>query len=360
MNANAKLVSNAEAARHFTTDMEIAGRMVELHTHNQPHLDEPLSAMIIDNEADSAFFDIYAPDGVIDLGINGGTFDEHAQDASKSCSRLVAGALGIVPGDKRYERWKKFLRFVDITDREQGEVQPDDLAVVLKWMHRVWPDEQEENVNWALQGLYAKLFDGQNKNFECAYIGKLMLENGGKMEKGGIDPVSWNKRWRQALAGKKAAFKNALDEIRANHVHMVVRQVPGKLQSFKVVFCHSDNFRMAAALRSQPGMDADVAVVKNSFGCHVIQFGRYLPRSILDAVTFLVRHQEAAKRGRLVSKADLAELNTTGTSPMVPEWYKDDQIGALYNGSYSRPDITPSVLAPEQILNVICTVLARN
>lgn len=192
--------------------MRVEGETVFFDTHEAPHLDEIAAKWLIEKFGNKEFLDKYAPNRTLEVGIGGGSFDEHPVHGERKedecATTLVAKALG-VDDEPALE---KILKFV-VTHDLKGGVQPFDLAYLVNLLHRQFPNDPEKVIEWATIGLEAKyqeqlqFFTATKQEFERAAEIEEIQGPGGqilKMVTVVSDDEQMSKFARSSLGGRAA------------------------------------------------------------------------------------------------------------------------------------------------------------
>jgi hypothetical protein len=325
----------------FGTIVEIGGRSLDIDIHDFGHLDEVATIWLIDHFATVDWLEKFCPDGRLALGLGGGWADDHSKSLSEaerrktSCFGLVAKSLGVY----EHPEITHIRRYVEYEDNHRSKAS-DTLARVLWIMHHVWPEDEEDNMNWALLGVHYKWND-HSSDFRIGHIAKLMPDD--------VDREGWLRRGRFALARYQEMFDQAVTEFKAKQVagQVLVRRVTIKGQEWPLVGIESDNVRMSAVIRSSHGLSAGVIVLRNSRGHHYISVND-AARVNLDEAVSILRYREQKQKGELRIR-DWQRLKEEGEIAQIPEWFYFKQARMIFNGSITKPDVTPSRLDLKEV-----------
>jgi len=142
----------------FEMMIRASGKDVRIQTHDEPHIDEAAAVLLVEEYADEAFLNRFAPDGTLQLALPGCYFDEHPHNGAprkegECCATLVADALQLTP---RFPSLQRVLKYV-LRDDTQGSGDHTTLGGTMKRLHRAFPDDTTRTMCWAIRGLRAKL-----------------------------------------------------------------------------------------------------------------------------------------------------------------------------------------------------------
>jgi len=349
--------------------VKVPGLFVLFRTHDQPHGDEYLAALMIRLKADKKFVDKYSVNGFIELGINKGVFDDHASVAvsgrkKKSCSDLVAEALGI----QNEIIQEKLLRHVNLNDCGGSQNQKD-ITSLLKMMNRQEPNKQDEHATWYVSCLHAKFYDHESGDFTIDHIVEFI--RGHKECSQDVDAEYISRKGVKAYKLNKWYFNQAINELKEklkkgeviikklilpigeNSAKKEVLVAALQTETFKGV---QDNYRMEAAMRANPKfggiLGADIVLVKNSKG--QVFIGNSKLNFDYSNVIALVRLSEQIKRKHIkVFSSEILRLG--GSLKKVGMWFYDNKRKPqlIFNGSFSYPDTEPTKLSLRQLLEAV-------
>ena len=338
---------------------EKTGERVPFYTHLIPHIDEVFIIDMLRWEGTKEFIDKYFRSGVVYIGCGGGELDDHIERANGkknvSSIKLFAKALGIENDPK----WKSIIDFAHQNDT-RGRQDLMAIGNILKILHYQRQDMQEENISWALQGLWVKYHDQEKfaKNFTIDRIRKVAPSISGY--KANIDPKKWYKVATTALKLDQVFFQQAIEEIELKKRLgvMLEKVVVYKGKKVKIVAIESDNYKMNPALRAPAGgVKADVPIIRSCGGRNFISAK---PRNgvRLNEVTSTIRFEEQMKKlengqiRRLVT-TDWKDLQQDGDVGGAEEWHYFSEANMLFNGSYSHPYVPSSALSLMEIFRLV-------
>jgi len=340
--------------------VSIAGQEVVTLTHNMAHYDEGVAACLANQYGNESFLKKYCRDNKLYLGIGGGDFDEHSREGGafkkkdECCTTLMAKALGV---DKCPEL-RKIIRFTQINDRK-GSQHPRDIATVLNHLHRQNndPEDQVENINWAMQGTMVKLYDWQSGDYTIERIAKVAkkLIADKKITIEDIDPAVWLKKGEDAIRLHQIYFEDAIIEFKEKNALGQVRAIKIKSNgtAMPIVAVKSDNYRMGAALRSAKGISAAVVIQKSlkekicspEYRGHLISISTNRQYGLqLEETAAIIRYEEQAKKEEMITD-DWHYLRLEGNVTGAEEWYYDTDMQMLFNGSLTHPEVPSTRLS---------------
>lgn len=135
-------------------ERQIAGQRVIVRSHYKMHLDEIVALWLIEKFAGPGWVRRYSRRGVVNLGVNGGQFDEHRSGEGASltacCATLVAESLRV---SCRHEL-RQLLKFISAADA-LGQASPFDWYTAVKLLNQRYPGDQEKVIAWAFEALEA-------------------------------------------------------------------------------------------------------------------------------------------------------------------------------------------------------------
>lgn len=289
----------------FIVKVAIAGKLTEIRTHDGSHLDEDAAIWMAKDFGTEEFLSKYAPNGVLEIGIGGGPFDEHAtahadRKEDECAATLMAKALGI-ENDPALEKILKFVRQRDLN----GNSQPFDLDSIVKAMNSAFPNDPEMVLEFAMNALRAKY--REQLEFHAA----------------------------------KKAFMNA----KAQEV-----EGPGG-RMLRVVIAESDAKQLSKVAFSAFGNNCAVLIQKRSSGHVQIFTNKKLNLTLYDVVQSL-RYEEQAIKGKFQT-TDFKELSLDGVVLGAEEWYFQESGQMILNGSLTKPDVPPTKLTLERIVEIV-------
>lgn len=312
--------------------------MAHIHTvvtHHRPHLDEICALMLLrrfgeerfpgigtarldywtnDGEQNGRAAEEYEKDGILLLGVGGGRFDEHAagdapRKTKECCATLVAKELGI-EDDPALE---SILRFVRTTDL--NEASPFDLASIVKMLHARYPRQPEHAIEFATWILEAKLEEQQR---------------------------FWNETAR--------AFTNC-SELRTI-LGTCTTDSGVRTLNLLVAVIGTDDELMNRYARAKQGTNAAIVVQVTSRGnVQIFTNRRWNILSLYDIVKIL-RIKEQEKAGAPLT-TNWRELQGEAQVPGAEAWYFHERGEMILNGALSAPDVPPTKLSIEEILEAV-------
>lgn len=250
---------------------------------------------------------LWEAEGTLAIGTGRGRFDEHATETEgrkegESSLSLIAKALGIDD-----EPWlEKVLAVVTDEDLYASSGMLS-IATILKMKHAQSPENAVENMEWAIEGVGAII-----KNQMLFYK---------------QTAAEWN--------------TNA-------HVVYVTGPHGVRLPIASIV---SNNPQIAKYARSKHGGNVGVVIVKTSTGNVQILPNHEFNLNMSDTVS-IIRYEEQRKRGRFLTTR-WPDLVKEGIVPGAECWYFQRNGWMILNGSLSNPNVEPTKLSLEEILEIV-------
>jgi hypothetical protein len=180
-----------------------------------------------------------------------------------------------------------------------------DLRTVYQTMEYLWPEEQEENLNWLFCGL-SWIYRDKNEFFKAVIEFKLGA---------------------------------TVEEIRGP-----------RNEKLRLAIIRSDTIHMHLVARSRYGCKAGVIIQVTSTG-NIQIYTDHKKRIRLDEVAAILRYSEAEKAGKKIYNWKV--LSNTGVLEEVPEWFLHEVKFMILNGALSAKDIPPTKLALSQIIEAV-------
>lgn len=287
-------------------------RIDKVWMHYNPHFDEVLAYFLLLKFGDKKYAGIPEANllfggakdiggkNEICLGFGGGEFDEHSSEyKDECCATLVAKCLGV----ESYPAVSYLLSFAIEAD-VRGNGHPFDIARVMKPLNR---QRGPEATVWLILPIIKTLYEEQLDFWET----KAALEKFGKSVEVGM----------------------------------------GVERTIRIVVFKSDSSEAhKAAFSSGYG----IAAIERSSG-HVQIFPHN--KAGIDPVPIvrLIRQNEQALVGTTYDKD---ELELPGALNGLP-WFYHEASGLILNGSESVPDVPPTKLSLQRILEIITEGLVR-
>jgi hypothetical protein len=338
----------------------IAGQTIPVITHYEPHIDEVKAIDLVVQLADEEFVKKHCPDGKLRLGVGGGDFDDHVENRKEKgdcCLTLVAKALGVI--DK--PEFKKVIKNVQLNDNK-GRQNPRYLGPVLKNLHRQFSDldSQVDNVNWAMQGLMVKGFDSENGDFTINRIygaaKELIAEK--KIDTDAIEPEAWLQRGEGGIQDHQLKFEQAQAEWRekfnsGDFLQKIAKHQngSGQITYKKIIALYSDQARMSVAIRNHLGPEVAIIIQKKSTGHVIVSANQKFIKNLEEEIA-IIRYEEQLRKGE-ITISDWQTLRSQGMVPGIEEWYHDTDLTMLYNSSLTHPNVPPTKLSLEKILELV-------
>lgn len=303
-----------------------------LATHYGPHLDEIAAIWLLRKFGTEEFTGVetaeikywdktdikqtpedYEAQGTILLGIGRGKFDEHPdvkkeRKEDECCATLVAKHLGI----DEEPALKEILEFVKKSDLKMV-TDPFNPSVVIKDFHREHPDNPEKAIEWAI----------------------VMLE------------VKYRKQKRFLVETKKEFDEKAqIEDVEINE------------KTLKLVTIVSDDSQISSLARSKSGCEAAVIIQKSSRGNVQIFPNRKYGISFYDVAQMIRLEEQEVKRQMITT--DWEELAKEGKVEGAEEWFFHKEGQFLLNGSSTAPNIPPTQISLERIIELVKIGVNRN
>ncbi len=302
----------------------IAGHEVVVESHEQMHLDEMLALWMARKFGTAEWVRQHCPNGVLELGVGKGEFDEHRLDTSSAstecCATLMAQSLGVADDPAL----QQVLTFVLAADRK-GVTHPFDLHNLVKAMNLQFPGDQSRVIAWA------------NEAIEVKYL-------------------------------EQREFGPATEAVKRGELI----EFPGpKAQPVRVLVVHTDNHLVMKAAFSNLGPKPDLVIQQNSSG-QVQMYTRKKSGIRLGQIVRYLRIAELRERGtiaRFIREVELRE-EQAGVKLLENLLHQQDFVNAddcwyyfipgemILNGSHTASDVRPTELRMAMILDCVRLGLA--
>ncbi len=284
----------------------VGGKDVFVETHDQPHLDEIVAIWLFEKFGTAEFLEKFAPDGVLQVGVGGGVFDEHpdtkngeARKEGECAATLAAKALG-VDDDSALEGILKNVLSRDL----KGGAQPFELAALVDLRNRCHPNEPGKVIEWA------------------------------------IGPLEDKYQTQLQFLEAKTEFEEKAE----------VERVPVGERTLSLVAICSDSNQMCKFARSAHGCKADIVVQKHPSSGYVQIFASPKSRVGLKDIARMLRLEEQREKDNIVT-TDWGRLEAEKTEG-AEEWYFHPKGKMLLNGSLTTPNV-PTRLSLERIRKLV-------
>lgn len=392
----------------MTTDQkDPVHRITRIGTHQHPHADELLGIALWQLFGEKFFPGIstaklqslseeevqkYDPHR-IDIGVGGGSFDEHEKSDGECAATLVASALELI-------NEPKFFCLLEETRKWDNTAKADKtlIAEVLKvlYEHR----ETNKVIRWGIDAFTA-IIEVADKGLVVVPSRAWMMEVAYEVQtrfmethrdknlhervmtalsetvnnsRGRVTSISHAcsalrltsgddiaREWLEAafvsLYESQIDFDAALEEVKQGKRFTVFQQKEVSGQQVRVrlegVAVHTDNGKACRAFRSKrtgAGPNGfDMLIQRNRRG-NVQIFANGKSGLDLGDCAQLIRFAEAYERRQNVRFEDLAG---TGTVESVPQWYVPDYGGQILNGSKSHPDKEPTRISDAKLIQIL-------
>lgn len=256
--------------------------------HRAPHLDELAAAWMIRQFGTADWAKEHAVKGAVELGRNGGEFDEHPHQGRvrkyrECCMTLVASSLGV----RDLSVLKSLLDYAlfDDTNAVRGR---NDIARLMQMFKTAFPDQEMRIWNWgllALDGWYAVARVRQSQpefmpvaagyEFDLRYLAACVHFHLGRAA------VDQFRGWQQVISQTQEAEKNGREAaVLEISQHGTVKTIKSKTTgiSRRILVIHSANPWLAAVYgRKAAGQNAGllqfqpqgfIAILAKSSGLH--------------------------------------------------------------------------------------------
>mgnify|MGYP001597595094 CR=1 FL=1 len=321
----------------FEMTIRAAGRDVRIQTHDAPHVDEAAAVLLLQEFADQAFLDRFAPDGTLQIALPGCYFDEHPKDGQprkegKCAATLVADELTL----PKSPSGGRILNYV-FRDDNGGSGDQTNIGAVMKKLFRVHQHDPERVMRWAMQGLSAKMRQKScSRDFRVDAVREAVCEADGKDA-----ATCWHAETRRASNAGRAWYHVAREEAR-NISTADVRLPNGR--TVTIATMETDNPQLhTIALR-----DGAAVAIKRGSGGNVQIFSNQRMPLKLAGVARLLSIAEQFVRGDLDESGnpkvlDDAVLTAEGNS--TGYWYYfPAKTEFILNGSHTFQDVPATAL----------------
>lgn len=333
----------------FVTEIEVDGfGVVVVRMHYRSHYDEVVAYMLISQLADAEWCRHYCPNGKIDIGFGGGWLDDHAEaeisGEEESCAMIVAKSFGV----EASEDYKEIVEYAHFEDNNRTR-HKDSIANLLWLMQQFWPEQEEDNLNWALAGTVELIGKGE-LDFRINHISAKFDDP--------FEGQEWRLRGEEIQIFQQKIFMEALREIKSARENgsLLLYRITFDGKSMLAAAIVSDNLCVAKAMQWNKGLAADIVVVRSRSGHFYVTADNRRGITLGSVVAVLrIEEQRAAKS---IKVTDWRRLESVGTLSNVPEWHFFVKGGMLMNGSLTRPEVPKSKLSLKKVLG--CVVLALN
>lgn len=287
---------------------EIAGEKIILEFHDAPHNEEHFARWLLKKFGTKEFLEQYAPNGIIQIGVGGGPFDEHPGPndlkREEECSAtLIAKALKV---DDRPEL-SRLLEF--ILSRDLHGPGYLDLAFITNLFRRKFPDGPEA-VFQRISPIFELEYQRQVRI--CTIAGKQYREN--------------------------ADIKDAI--------------IDNKGEARRIVTITSDlREDMIAYFRLAERKKEAILILKESSG-HTGIFVNNIHIGILDDIVGMLRCA-ILKLKAVIPPSDWRILKKEGKIEGAEEIYYHRSGRAIINGGRSAPDTPPIPLSLKRIQELV-------
>ncbi len=248
-------------------------------------------------------------EGILCVGVGGGKFDEHATDDAPAkegdcAATLVAKHLGIANDPAL----RGLLAYAYHCDTETG-VSQYEIAAAMKAMQDLWPDEPQRILDW----LFAYLL---------------------------------------ALRADQREYRLAIPIFDKEEETIDVRAEWGDGNPCTMATVISSNTKLVRVAFSSKNRRS-ILVQQNPKTGQVQIYTNKAHRVVLLAVAAALRLEEAKCAGRDVSNEKPEDWEYEGTVRGDDRWFYFKKGEMLFNGSKTRPDVPPTRIPLEVILEIV-------
>lgn len=289
--------------------------------------------------------------GFLPVGIWGSPFDEHRNGSrprrhGECAATLMAKHLGISEDPKL----KPILQYVLGCDYGNQDYQEDGLSVLVKKIHWLCPTEPLMVMSWFFEAVDVKYGDSMEPdNFSAGYIYKRMLSLGY------ADAERWYGLVQDALEGQRIHFGTVTP---TEYERGDVITVPGQNGKVNVAVVSSNDELIWPYSKTKAGGRCGVLVQKKSTGNVQIFSDGHVRHIFLRNVAPIIRRLAMAASGRYSKNLSDQYLSREGSEIFgAEEWCFMHDI-FLFNGSLTAPNVKPTKLSLEQIVDGVCKGLA--
>ncbi len=338
---------NKIATHHRTDSDELAGIWIAAR-FGMDLLSQKFSVEFTDagtRTPDGKPVETWMEKGFLPIGIWGSPFDEHRNGSrprrhGECAATLMAKYLGVSEDLKL----KPILKYILDCDYGKRDYQDDGLSVLVKKIHWLFPTQPLVVMDWFFQAMDVKYGDSaEPDNFSIEYIYKRMLSLG--------------------YSGAEKWYGLAQDAMEAQRIHFgiitpaefskgEVLTVPGYNGKVNVSVVLSDDELIWPYSKTKDGGRCGVLIQKKSTG-NVQIFSDWHVRQIsLVNVAPIIRKLEMTACGRHSRNPHC--LRWEGSSVYGAECWCFMHDIFLFNGSLTAPNVKPTKLSLEQIIDGVC------
>lgn len=392
----------------MTTPIRRSYPIRRIVTHFRPHLDEIVAILLLRifgkimfpgiETAEVVFCDAgktidgrpaewhLEHNSTLHVGTGGGILDEHPtldgkrRKKGQSATSLVAKLLTIT--DPRY---RKLVDLVTKADRKG--VDPLHLGNLIKYSYDARPDKVRETWDWAVAGI--KAFIDQKKEVSHAELSALLREQSStyagnkafdklvftisQSEKtnhplhlanlmkslfaNDQKPITWALQAAQALLAQKEEFNKARGIIAAlintkpADQYTEINTEKGKI---KVLLVNSPNYALNRAAFKE--FNVGILIIRRENGHTAILTNQRHGESVnFEAIIGMIRIQDFKKRTGSIKELPVDRLCAEGSDPLVPHWFAQQEARAMFNGTHTAPNQTPTCLSGRDIFKIVTT-----
>lgn len=341
---------------HVRFQIKVAGSWIWCLTHFRPHLDEIEAAFLLTKHGTKKFRKDHCiqigKEYLVRVGCMSGEFDEHRphrgeRKREQCAATLVAKALGC-----EEDAALKYTMANDLnsTDQKNG------LASTLWMLQRMFPERQDEVVNWGLTALKAKgLAAPDDNDFSADKIATYVAK---KLPK---HADAWCKLLADGRAAQATAFKAAVEQIKAEGQILILAGPKGDKNTerkLRLLVIKSDNTEVARASRfKDSGANADIVVVRNLSGQVSIAPNARANLKFHNLARILRCEEKKARGNKHFDK--WWELSDEGPGE-DGIWFFAHSGQFLLNGSLTAPATPPTLIPLDKIVEYVQIAVRPN
>jgi len=335
-----------------------------IFVHARPHIDELLAILLLRifgeakypgvKTAEVKFFTTGSlPDGktyldfpeALFLGCGNSPFDEHGENRhDECCASLVAKDLNLLGN---HPAIAKIVGKVLVQD-QAGSKDGNAVSSVISKLHA------DKVAFGAILGWYYQVFMAElNVGGIDEVIG---LDNGYALIADHTRPMQaeiWKTTGQNAVAHQTERFNAAKRALKEKDQSFMTVISCGKLKIARLL-CDDEDMPSAAKY-----LGNNIVVKQDRRGNIQILTNTQPPIDLRKAL-LTIRYLEQKKRGHLIEERE-SELTKGGTLEAVPQWHGHETekgIIAIYNGSLTAPDVEPTILTLDEVIEIIKGCLA--
>lgn len=312
----------------FTVMLNIAGEKMPTDVHPDPHFEEVVAMVLVEEEGTPEFLRKYCPDGKLHLGVDGGSFDEHPDQHSGDkrekgcCVTLLANALNVL---KAAPEWKQLIAFCSF--KETGQ-QLGKRRMGVETSHAYDPYSMLR-LKFRQMRRRAKAEGRDATEAEQLAIIQSAMED------------------IRLIMEDQKSFHRAKETINSTGLQETISGPGGK--RLKLVAVTSDEEQVNTAARAV--FAADIVVQMDTDG-HAHIFTRNNAGLDLDDFAQALKLAEQKAEG-VVHEKSWELLRQEGIAFPEDRWYYAKEYGQLHNGTEHHTDFAPTMLSLDGIVGLV-------